>query len=102
MTLRRARVPAPTHTNDVRSIVYRHAAAAFDVSTDSLRDELTPFEIETWDSLTQLQLVLELEAALGIVIEPEDAFRIVDVASIIEMVEDKLGQARRARRLRTP
>jgi acyl carrier protein len=75
---------------DVRSTVYDIVAKAFVVPVETIRDDMTPADIDSWDSLAQLSLVLDLEQTFAIAFEPEDAFRIVTVESIIDIVHEKL------------
>jgi len=75
---------------DVRSTVYDIVAKAFAVPVEAIRDDMTPADIDSWDSLAQLSLVLELEQTFGVAFEPEDAFRIITIESIIDIVEEKL------------
>lgn len=44
---------------------------------------------EEWDSMNQLNLVVELEAEFGISLEPDEMAEIVDCESILRMIEDK-------------
>lgn len=75
---------------DVRSTVYDIVAKAFALPVKAIQDEMTPSDIDSWDSLAQLSLVLDLEQAFGIAFEPEDAFRIITVGSIVDIVQEKL------------
>ena len=45
---------------------------------------------KTWDSMNQLNLVIELEMEFGISLEPEEIGRMVDYASVVEIVKSKL------------
>lgn len=46
---------------------------------------------KAWDSMNQLNLVIELEMEFGISLEPEEIGRMVDYASVIEIVKAKLN-----------
>ena len=82
-----------TTPQDIRSVVHRLAAEAFKVPVESIAPELTPFDVEGWDSLSQLQLVVEVEKAFNVVFDAEDVFRIVSIGSVIELIEEKLERA---------
>ena len=43
-----------------------------------------------WDSMNQLNLVIELEMEFGISLEPEEIGRMVDFQSVLEIVKSKL------------
>jgi acyl carrier protein len=75
---------------DVRSTVYGILARTLVAAVETIQDDMTPSDIDSWDSLAQLSIVLELEQTFGIAFEPEDAFRIVTVGSIIDIVQEKL------------
>lgn len=45
---------------------------------------------KAWDSMNQLNLVIELEMEFGISLEPEEIGRMVDYASVVEIVKSKL------------
>ena len=44
-----------------------------------------------WDSMNQLNLVIELEMEFGISLEPEEIGRMVDYASVVEIVKQKMN-----------
>lgn len=43
-----------------------------------------------WDSMNQLNLVVELEAEFGVSLEPDEIAEIVDCDSILRMIKTKL------------
>lgn len=43
-----------------------------------------------WDSMNQLNLVIELEMEFGISLEPEEIGRMVDYQSMLEIVKSKV------------
>ena len=45
---------------------------------------------KAWDSMNQLNLVIELEMEFGISLEPEEIGRMVDFVSVVEIVKSKL------------
>ena len=45
---------------------------------------------KAWDSMNQLNLVVELEMEFGISLEPEEIGRMVDYKSVLEIVNSKL------------
>ena len=46
---------------------------------------------KAWDSMNQLNLVIELEMEFGISLEPEEIGRMVDYASVLEIVKQKMN-----------
>lgn len=47
---------------------------------------------EQWDSMAQLNLVLELEDEFGITLEPEEIGEMIDFESVIRIVTKKIEQ----------
>ena len=45
---------------------------------------------KAWDSMNQLNLVVELEMEFGISLEPEEIGRMVDYKSVLQIVKSKL------------
>ena len=59
-----------------------------DVSID---DTCSQKNCKAWDSMNQLNLVIELEMEFGISLEPEEIGRMVDYASVVEIVKQKMN-----------
>lgn len=45
---------------------------------------------KVWDSMNQLNLVIELEMEFGISLEPEEIGRMVDFESVLDIVKTKI------------
>ena len=56
----------------------------------SLDENCSQKNCAAWDSMNQLNLVIELEMEFGISLEPEEIGRMVDVPSVLEIVKSKL------------
>lgn len=56
----------------------------------SLDENCSQKNCAAWDSMNQLNLVIELEMEFGISLEPEEIGRMVDYASVLEIVKSKL------------
>ena len=61
-------------------------ARVFGVSVAELDDGSSPDTVETWDSLAQMIMVVELEREYGISIAPEEAIRIRTVGAVKELL----------------
>ncbi len=48
----------------------------------SVSDETSNRNQASWDSLTHINLIIELEAAFGVSLSPEEALTMTDVATI--------------------
>ena len=56
----------------------------------SLNENCSQKNCAAWDSMNQLNLVIELEMEFGISLEPEEIGRMVDFPSVLEIVKSKL------------
>jgi acyl carrier protein len=78
---------SPSIFEQVRGV----AAELFDVPSQQLSAESSPETIEGWDSVRQLDLVLELEQRFKIRIEPEDLEQMQTLGQVAELVRKKQG-----------
>lgn len=53
-------------------------------------DEMTAQDVEGWDSLTHVSLVLDIEKEFGIEFTTEEITRVENVGAFIRLVESKL------------
>lgn len=56
----------------------------------SLDETCSQKNCAAWDSMNQLNLVIELEMEFGISLEPEEIGRMIDFPSVLEIVKSKL------------
>ena len=54
-----------------------------------IRTSLKQFEVDSWDSLKQMDLVVSLETAYDISLEIEDIVRMTSVLEIIAVLTEK-------------
>ena len=71
----------------VEGRVYRIVSELFDVPVSSLSPASSPATIESWDSMGHLNLVLALEEEFGIKVPPDRMDAMVDIGSILLLVE---------------
>ena len=64
-------------------------AEIFKIPADSVTDTLTMEDVEKWNSLSHLELVLELQDQFGVSFEPEEIIDLVSVAKIKELLGNK-------------
>ncbi len=69
----------------VRGIV----ADVFGLPMEQVRADSSPDNIETWDSLQHLNLVLALEQEFGIQFAPEEIEQLLSVELIAALMEEK-------------
>lgn len=67
---------------DCESRIFDVISAVFDVPVADLTDELGPENVEGWDSLALISLVLAFEAEFGVQLPPEDATELNTVGQI--------------------
>jgi acyl carrier protein len=70
--------------------VRRIAADVFELDVTSLGADSSPGQVETWDSLRHLNLVVALEAKYGIEFAPEEMERMETLGDIAALVGSKL------------
>ncbi len=61
----------------------------FELDLASFPEEVTQANIEDWDSLRHLNLIVELEAAFDVSYEPEEIAEMITLEKIIEITSKK-------------
>ena len=67
------------------------AADVLQVPPERITEASTPENIESWDSVEHLNLILVLEAQFDIEFEPEEIERMKSIGQIALLVESKAG-----------
>jgi acyl carrier protein len=62
----------------------------FSTELSAITHDFSQENVEGWDSLKQLNLVVALEEKFNIQIEPEEIAEIIDINSIEQLVKKKL------------
>ncbi len=68
--------------------LYRIISEVFGVPAAEITNESSPDTIETWDSLSHLNLVLALEEEFGVALSPEDVMEMLSV----QLIKTILGE----------
>jgi acyl carrier protein len=76
----------------VEQQVKQVAADVFNVPAASITPQSSPESIQTWDSVQHLNLVLALESALGVQIDPEEIERMGTIGAVIALMEQKISR----------
>ncbi|MEI6666736.1 MAG: acyl carrier protein [Acidobacteriota bacterium] len=71
--------------------VHAIVATLFSARQESVTDATSPADLEKWDSMGHLSLVLELEQEFGVALAPECVERMRDVGSVVRELEGALG-----------
>ena len=61
------------------------------IPLEKITEASTPEDIESWDSVEHLNLILALETQFGIEFEPEEIERMKSIGEIARLVESKAG-----------
>ena len=61
----------------------------FGLRRDQIVPELTKEDVESWDSLKQMDLVMSLEREFNIALNIPDIVKMNSVASIVDVLKDK-------------
>jgi acyl carrier protein len=79
---------------DIRAELQEIFRQVFDDPTIVLRDEMTAADVEGWDSVTHIDLLIAVERALGIKFATAEMSRLKEpdqnIGSFIRMIESKL------------
>jgi acyl carrier protein len=68
-------------------------AGILGLNPGAITAESSPENIDVWDSVQHLNLVLALEERFGLTLEPEEIEKMKNVGSIVAVLEGKLGPA---------
>jgi acyl carrier protein len=69
--------------------VRRIASDVFEVPEEQLTAQSSPDNVETWDSIHHLNMVLALEQEFGVQFTPEEIEQLLSVELIAALVEEK-------------
>jgi acyl carrier protein len=71
-----------------RATLRRIVIDAFELEPAEYSDELHQDEVEKWDSMGMVSLIVELEAAFDLAIPLHDFSRFISVAAIIDVLRE--------------
>ncbi len=77
---------------ETKDRVVKIFSAIFNVDKSKIKLTDTMEDIESWDSIGQLQLVMNIEAEFGIKLNTEDIVQIDSVEKCIDVVNGLLSQ----------
>ena len=69
--------------------IKRIMAAVFQVDMGSIFDDISYGNNEKWDSIHHLNLIVELESHYGVLFEPEEIQKMINIDSILSCIEQK-------------
>ena len=77
-------------TNTILEKVRDIAADLFHLPAEKITPQSSPQQIESWDSIAHLNLILSLEAQFDLELAPEDLGDINTIGEIAALVEGRL------------
>tara|TARA_Y100000031_G_scaffold12789_1_gene13623 strand:- start:518 stop:742 length:225 start_codon:yes stop_codon:yes gene_type:complete len=72
----------------VRERVYKIISQVFNVPIENINDESSSDDIETWDSLKHMNMVLALEEEFNVQFGEEQVLEMLNVGLIIEILKE--------------
>ena len=76
---------------DVQEKVIQVLINIFQVSPDKISTKTTSDNVENWDSMNHISMILALEQEFSISYDEEQAVSMLSVGEIIEVTKGKLG-----------
>lgn len=61
------------------------------IPIERLNEESSPDNVESWDSLKHLNLILAIEQEFNVVLSDEEIIEMMNVQVILEILKNKLG-----------
>ena len=72
----------------MRERVYKIISQVFNVPIENINDESSSDDIETWDSLKHMNMVLALEEEFNVQFGEEQVLEMLNVGLIIEIIKE--------------
>ena len=82
-------------SNDVFDTVVEVIRRTFSAQDEQIDRDTVSFDIDGWDSLSQTNLLLEIERRFRIRVSCEDASELGNVGDLVDLVTAKLADAQR-------
>jgi len=76
---------------DVQEKVIQVLVNIFQVSADKISTKTTPDNVEKWDSMNHINMILALEQEFGIRYDEEQVVSMLSVGEIIDVTKGMLG-----------
>ena len=74
-------------SNKVKNII----KTVFNLSLDEISDEASPDTVDTWDSLSHMNLITALEEEFNVEFEPDEILDMMNYKLILNVLSSKLG-----------
>jgi len=63
----------------------------FSIAPETIHDKLSQEEVDQWDSMQHINLVLSVEEEFSIMISPEESTEMLNFGLILLLIEEKLN-----------
>ena len=80
-------------TDEYRERVRKLAADVLGEPLERISDDSSPDNIEAWDSLQHLNLILSVEEAFDLQLDPEDIEKATSIGELVNLVTLRMDQA---------
>ena len=77
--------------NDIRSRLNTVFQNVFDDPTIQIQDAMTAADIEDWDSVAHITLILSVEEAFGVRLNAAEIGKLSDVGGMVELLDRMLN-----------
>ncbi len=77
--------------SSLASRIYGIVSDVFNIPVSQIGPDSSPEKIESWDSVHHLNLILALEQAFDLQLEPEEIDRMNSVKAILAILSEKLN-----------
>ena len=77
-------------STDLRGRFNKLIAAVFNMEVSEIRDDRGPHDIQAWDSLGQLNLILQVEQEFEVTFDIEDVFSFFTLGDVYSSLQNKL------------
>jgi acyl carrier protein len=84
--------PSQTSSDTVQTRLTRIFRTTLDDPTLVLRDDMTAADVEGWDSLTHIALIVAIERSFHIKFTLAEISRLSDVGALIKLINQKVRQ----------
>lgn len=79
-------------SQSVSDTVPQIAADLFNLPVDQITDSMSPHTLADWDSMQHLNLVLAIEAQLGVHFDPSEIEQMQNMGEVIRIATQRVGK----------
>ena len=70
--------------------VMKIMSKTFNVDISDLSNQTSKMDLQQWDSMTHLNLIVDIETELNIIFENDEIISIVDFNSLMKIIKNKI------------